>query len=157
MAHEGRNMLQEEQINNLNPKRPDGLTILCVLSFLGSGLAMVSNLSIFLWYQGILEIIQSEEDVFTLPNMNPEMMLDFLQSSGRSYFLISGLLYIGSVFGVYLMWHLQKRGIHFYAISQIALLIIPLIFINAELSIFPSLLITAMFILLYVRFLKWMK
>lgn len=157
MAHEGIHMLEEEQINNQYSKRPEGLTILCILSFIGSGLALVSNLSIFLWFHGIIDIIHSEEEVFTLPNMTPEMMLDFLQSSGRFYFLISAILYLGSVFGVYLMWHLQKRGIHFYAMSQIALLIIPLLFISGDLSVLPSLLITAMFILLYSRFLKWMK
>lgn len=149
-------MIDQNSIpNNEIAKRPDGLTILCVLSFIGSGMAFISNFMVFFIFPSIPEIMESDEFI-QMPNLEPELLLEFLTSAGRSYFLIASLLYLVSIIGVYFMWKLRKTGIHFYAMAQIALLIIPLIFISAELSALPSLLITVLFILLYSRFLKVM-
>ncbi len=146
---------QNNNSTNEIAKRPDGLTILCVLSFIGSGLAFISNFMVFMIFPSIPEIMDSDEFI-QMPNLEPELLLEFLTSAGRSYFLIGSLLYLLSFVGVFLMWKLRKKGIHFYAMAQIALLIIPLIFISTELSALPSLLITVLFILLYSRFLKVM-
>ena len=141
--------------SNEMAKRPDGLTLLCVLSFIGSGLAFLSNFMVFFIFPSIPEIMESDEFI-QMPNLEPELLLEFLTSAGRSYFLIAAFLYLISIIGVYFMWKLRKTGIHFYAMAQIALLIIPLIFISTELSALPSLLFTVLFILLYSRFLKIM-
>lgn len=136
-------------------KRPNGLTILCVLSFLGSGLAFLSNLMVFMIYHSIPEMMESEEFI-QMPNLEPELLLAFVDTAGRAYFLLGAFLYLISISGVYLMWKLRKVGIHFYAMAQIGLLIIPLIFISTEMSALPGMLLTALFILLYTRFLKIM-
>lgn len=149
-------MIEQNNIpNNEIAKRPDGLTLLCVLSFIGSGLAFISNFMVFFIYPSIPEIMDSDEFI-QMPNLEPELLLEFLTSAGRTYFLLSTILYLASIIGVYFMWKLRKIGIHFYAMAQIAILIIPLIFISTELSALPSLLITVLFILLYSRFLKMM-
>lgn len=146
---------QNNMPSNEIAKRPDGLTLLCVLSFIGSGLAFISNFMVFFIYPSIPEIMESDEFI-QMPNLDPELLLEFLTSAGRSYFLLAALLYLVSIIGVYFMWKLRKTGIHFYAMAQIALLIIPMIFISTELSALPSLLITVLFILLYSRFFKIM-
>lgn len=149
-------MIDQNNIpSNEIAKRPDGLTILCVLSFIGSGLGFLSNFMVFMIYSSISEIMESDE-FMQMPNLEPEVLLQFLTAGGRSYFFISTVLYLASIIGVYFMWKLRKTGIHIYAMAQIALLIIPLLFISTELPALPGLLITALFILLYSKFLKVM-
>lgn len=145
-----------DQDTNRIIKRPDGLTFLCVLSFMGSGLALISNLYIFLLYQSIPDLLESE-DLMEIANVDTEMMLSFIQATGRIFFLISSVLYATSLSGVYLMWHLRKKGIHFYAIAQILLLIISLLFMNSQYSVLPGLLMTVLFILLYAKYYKIMN
>lgn len=137
-------------------KRPDGLSILCVLSFIGSGLALLSNLYMFLLYNSIPEVLQSEE-LITIPGLDTDVMLNLIQSTSRSFFLFSSVTYAVSLFGVYLMWHLQKRGIHYYAVAQILILIISLLFIGGNYPVLPNLMMSLLFILLYSRFYKIMK
>jgi len=110
---------------------------------------------VFWLYPTFLEIVGSDE--FTkFPSLDSKMLLDFLQSAGKNYFLISAILYLISVTGVYFMWKLKKKGIHFYAIAQILLVILPLIFISTNLSVLPNLIIVGAFIFMYSRHLKIM-
>lgn len=137
--------------------RPEGLTILCVLSYIGSGLSLFSNLLVFIIFPSFLDFF-SNNDLEEISNtFDPEVLLSFVQSAGRMYFLLTAVLYFISVLGVYYMWHLRKNGIHLYAIAQIALLLMPLLFISGNLSILPGLLLTGAFILMYSRYLKIMK
>lgn len=150
--------MQENQENTSiqYPKRPEGLTLICVLSFLGGGLSFFSNISIYALYSQLITAIE-EDQVVKIPNVDMDMVLDLLQVSGRSYYLIVALVYLVSLYGVYLMWYLRKTGIHYYAVAQIVLLILPLIFIDADISVFPGLIITALFLFLYSRYLKLMS
>ncbi|OYT16065.1 MAG: hypothetical protein B7C24_09730 [Bacteroidetes bacterium 4572_77] len=149
------NIVDENQIKK--PSQPEGLRILCIFSFLGSGLSLVSNLMIFLIFPDFLSYFSGDEVAALSGSFDPEMLLNFIQSAGRFYFLISAALYFLSLLGVYYMWHLQKSGIHIYAIAQIAILLLPLIFISTQLSILPGLVLTAAFIYMYSRYLKVMS
>jgi len=145
----------QEKIDIRKEQRPDGLTLVCVLSFLGGGLSFISNFFIYAFYSQLINAI-GEGQVMKLPNIDMDMLLNLLQASGRAYYLIISLLYLISLYGVYKMWNLQKQGIHFYSIAQITLLILPLIFIDRGMSVFPSLVITALFIYIYSRYQKIM-
>jgi hypothetical protein len=136
--------------------RPDGLTFLCILSFLGGGLSLFSNFVIYLIYDAIPELAESDEFI-QFPGMEKEFLLDFLQSGGPNFFLLTSIFYAASLVGVYFLWKLNKKGIHFYAISQIVILLLPLIFIDPKLSVLPGLILTAVFIWLYSRYLKIMS
>lgn len=150
-------MSEHSKTSNISEqKRPEGLTLVCVLSFLGGGLSFLSNFSIYALYNQLITAIENGQ-VMKLPNIDMDMVLDLLLASGRTYYLIVALVYLISLYGVYLMWHLYKKGIHFYAIAQITLLILPLLFIDAEMSVFPSLILTVLFIFIYSRYLKIMK
>lgn len=131
------------------PKRTEILTILCILSFIGSGLAGFSNLIIALAYNDLDKIIASSK--FDIPGLKESL------NAGRPFFAISFVLYLLSFTGVMLMWKLKKTGFHIYAISQIILLIIPSFFLP-DLG-FPTLavMISAIFILLYATNLRVMK
>lgn len=141
----------QENITIQKPQRPDSLTLVCVLSFIGGGLSLISNFFIYAFYHQVIQAIENG-DVINLPNVDMDVVLEILKSSGRIYYLLISLLYIVSLYGVNKMWHLQKRGIHFYAIAQIVMLILPLLFVSAGMSVLPGLLITALFIFIYSRY-----
>ncbi len=136
-------------INNQKKKRPDLLTLLCILTFIGSGLQLISNLFLLLNKEYILENL--EESTFNLEDFQPilEMPSEFFQFNAL-FFIIA---FVGSI----LMWNLKKIGFHIYSLAQIALLFIISVF--NPLNSFPlaEILITSLFILLYYRHLKFMN
>ncbi len=143
-----------EYFNNQNgshesKKRPELLSVLCILTFIGSGLAAFSNLIISLYYDSLIEIAQSEE--LTFPGV------DLFLSLKVDFFIISFIFYSVSLFGAIQMWKLKKIGFHIYTVAQIILLIIPSIFSPSFEFPFLGLLITVLFIVLYAKNLKYMS
>lgn len=135
-----------------NQKRPQLLTVLAILSFIGSGLSFFSYLMISFSYDTVLSVVETE-----LSELYPEMFADFIRTAGRSFFMIGTLLYAVSLYGVYKMWNLQKEGLHYYAIAQLVILLLPLIFVSRQLSVLPGLLLTVLFVLLYYRSFKMIE
>ena len=100
-------------------------------------------------------------------------MIDFLKSTpgydetvmneaitilqaGWGFYLISFTLGLGSLTGAILMWKLKKIGFHFYALSNIGLLFVPMLMFGMAIS-WAGIFLTASFILLYATNLKFMK
>lgn len=142
-------------LESLNPpqkepfKRSDLLTVLCVLTFIGSGLAAFSNLFIYLSYEEMLTIVDDFE--VEIPGF------DMMMSGGRRFFITGFILYTFSWAGALQMWKLKKIGFHLYTGAQIFILLLPVIMIPSyPFSIF-SLLFTAVFIAGYSMNLKFMK
>jgi hypothetical protein len=149
----------QEKTKNNSPqevKRPEGLTLLCILSFVGGGLSFVSNFMIFAFYNQFIALIESDK-LMNIPNIDFELLVNLVKNSGRAYYILVAGLYLVSLYGVYQMWYLQKKGIHYYAVAQIILLIVPLLLIDRSLSVFPGLIISGLFIFVYSRYLKIMK
>ncbi len=142
-----------EQINiNNQPKRPQLLTVLAILSFIGSGLSLLSYLVISFYYDAILAVIETE-----LKEVYPALYADFIREAGRTFFIVGSLAYAGSLFGVYKMWNLMKEGLHYYAVSQFIILLLPLVFVSAQLSVIPGLMLTIVFVLLYYQSFKMIE
>lgn len=148
--------MQAEYSEEEKKKRTDILKILCILTFIGSGLSALSGFSMFLmidlfrnfYEQGMFDFMSEQMDMGSF-----ETMLYI----NRSYFLFNSLLSLGTVFGAYLMWKFKKLGFHIYTISQIILLIIPQLYISG--FPFPTfeLMVTGAFVYLYSRQLPLMK
>lgn len=134
-------------------QRPQLLTSLCILSFIGSGLGAVSNLFVYFNHDLILDALQ--EETFQALEYN----FDLFAKVNRNYFIISGLLQIISFNGVRFMWKLRRAGFHLYAIAQLLMLIVSTIYIYKPVNTFPmfDLLLTTVFILLYLRFRDQMR
>lgn len=136
--------------------RPELLKILCILTFIGSGISLFSY-SVLIF---TLDIFRSFEtiDMFGLFKSEEEQdMLTLILHLPRIYFILHALLYAFSLFGAYLMWNLKKLGFHFYSVSQILLLIVYKTFIpDAPFPIIP-LSFTAIFIILYYSNLRFMR
>lgn len=131
-----------------NNERPKLLTVLCIASFIGSGLTSVSNLFIYFNHGALAEAVNSE--AFKDFGFDLSLLLDVKPV----YFLLAGLLNVISFTGVRKMWQLQRGGFHIYAITQLLMLIVSTIYIYKPTGVFPmfDLLITSLFILLYLRF-----
>ncbi len=130
-------------------KRSDLLTILCIFTFIGSGLAAFSNLFIYLSFDEMITIIEDYE--VDIPGF------DMMMSGGRRFFVTGFILYTLSWVGALQMWKLKKIGFHLYTGAQIFVLLLPVIMIPSyPFSIF-SLLFTAVFVAGYAINLKFMK
>ena len=136
------------QLENNTKKRTDLLTVLLVLSFIGSGLAAFSNLFIFLSFDEVQYIFEDYNFDF------PELKL--IMSGGKTFFIGGFVLYVLSFAGAMQMWKLQKIGFHFYTAAQLFILILPVVSLKSyPFSVF-GLIVTLAFIIGYYSQLKYM-
>ena len=104
-------------------KRPKSLRLLCILTFIGSGLSALTYLVFSMTLETVREVVQLNELIF-LNSAEDKKMITTILSLPRTYFIIDFILYAASLYGAYLMWNLRKVGFHFYSISQILMLIV---------------------------------
>jgi hypothetical protein len=132
------------------PGRPKLLNILCILTFIGSGMNFFSSLMISLFYDQFTIFAEEFSKSFHLPGL--EMLLE-----GKSiFFAVSAIIYVGSICGAYLMWKLKKTGFHVYTIFQILLILSPMYFLHLSSPSLPDLILSGTFIILYGSNLKYM-
>jgi hypothetical protein len=130
----------------VQPKRPQMLTILCILSFIGSGLSGFSFLMVYSSYSEVIP--QLQEYAGSFPGM------DLITKAPKGMFLTGFILYTFSFLGANLMWRLRKIGFHFYTAAQIAILLLPVIYIsNFPLPVVDGL-FSAFFVILYFNHYK---
>jgi hypothetical protein len=150
---------ENQQINefeNPAPKRPDGLTVACVLSFINAGWFALANLITFLSYNLMKSMVTDENYLEMMEKFVPdvdefEATMEAQFAVSRVSYLLQALLYVGSFIGVLYMWRLQKKGFHIYAISQILLLIVTAVFVTSVTGapIWGSVILTAIWIGIY--------
>lgn len=142
MEDQSDNIFQKPQ----QPKRPPMLTALCILTFIGSGM---SGFSFFMVYSAYNEILpQLQEFSGKFPGM------EYILGAPKNFFMTGFILYTFSFFGANLMWRFKKVGFHFYTAAQIAVVLLPMIYIkNYPLPVIDGL-FTAFFIILYFRHYK---
>ena len=132
-------------------KRPQMLMILCILTFIWSGLGFFSSLFTGIFLEAFQQIAPAFVEQFQIEGFEE------LFEAPRGFFLLNSLLYLGSVTGAYFMFQLQKIGFHVYTISQFLLLIAPMYFLSLPSPPVFEILVTGLFIILYARQLKHMN
>jgi hypothetical protein len=132
-------------------KRPVLLTVLCILTFIGSGLNLFSSLVTALVFDVIMPVMLEVAKKFEVTG------LESLEMITPGYLLINALLYAGSVTGAILMMRLNKKGFHIYTIAQILLIIFPMYYFSLPAPSMLEMLFAGLFILLYGNHLKLMK
>lgn len=150
-------------------KRPTGMTILLVLSFINACLQIFSSLGMYITAPIMSELLangQMEESMkpfFTLFSMNQDdinQMMDVMEmrlSINRVFYLITAALYVGSMVGVVKMFKLQRIGFHIYSISQLLILITAAAFVyskQGQNTFFNDFLTTILCILIYHLYFK---
>jgi hypothetical protein len=129
-------------------KRPELLTLLCIFTFIGSGLAAFSYFVVFISYEEFTKAF--DELGMDMPEV------DLILSAGKRFFLTGFILYGISLFGAIRMWRLKKSGFHFYTVAQVFILLLPnAMIISYQFSVL-GLLVTVAFIVAYASQLKYM-
>ena len=143
-------------------KRLEMLTVICILSFINAVYNGIVNFISFAFYdtfQNVFEQMRNGEGMFadmaeqmgdSWETMAEASALAF--SVGRGYYFIEMVLFIASFVGVLMMWRLQKRGFHVYAIAQILMLIATSICVVSKIGggfPFGPILWTALFVMMY--------
>lgn len=144
---EQNNFFNENQDQNKQKNQDKFLKILCFLTFIWSGFGIFTNLLLSLFFENYKILIP--EMNFPTEYKDLKQMLLIMMSAGRFYFFISLLLNISSFYGAYLMLKMKKQGFHFYAIAQIIMLLLPMIFLKSLPFSFMEFITTALFIAFY--------
>lgn len=154
--------------------RPTFLTVLCILTFIGSGWSILSDLfRLFLsgtnnsveihQYTSMVEKISGQESSpFMAGFMNT--MMDFIRlvtSHAREMAVIDLVLSLISLLGAILMFQLRRFGFYFYTTAQILMIFIlpyfagftPIVIFSMA---FPAI-VTIAFIVMYGVNIKYLK
>jgi hypothetical protein len=146
-------MDEQEQPLAPNPLGPNIilLKILCVFTFVGSGLGLLSY--------GTIGLIHSffSSNLALIPDEQNRELIEMMLSAGRLFFLLYCILYAVSFAGAVLLWKMKKIGFHLYTASQLLLLILPLAYIKGFPMPGTNIFLSVVFIWGYSRFLKYMK
>ena len=150
-------------------KRPTGMTILLVLSFINACWNIIRSIVLYFTTPKMVEMYQNgqfDEMMAPLSGMGEDFtnaMNDathIFSQINPNYYLILLVLFIASLIGVLKMFKGDKRGFHIYSIAQICMLIDHSVFVYPlqKPSPFTSdLIITILFILLYYLYFKRMQ
>ena len=147
-------------------KRPVGMTILLVLSFINACWNIFSSSISLIMKPGLTEMRnngQLEEMMKPFSAMGGDFakaMNDAMQIFSQidsKFYLILIVLFIASLIGVIKMFKGDKLGFHIYSIAQICMLIDNSVFVyplQKPSPFFSDLMLTAIFILLYYLYFK---
>lgn len=141
----------EEQITEVK-KRPQLLSILCVLTFLSTGLGIFTSILTPMISDYLVEFITSMPGYEQ--NLTEEGMV--MLKAGWGYYLVSLVLISLSLFGAIKMWKLKRIGFHLYTIANLLLFCLPSIFLSMDFNLI-GLVLPGLFIGLYAIHLKYMN
>ena len=115
--------MEQENVNLINPinepeKRPSFLTVLCILSFVGIGIGVISALYSLLTFSKTVEMMNQYGDVIQSSPFGG--VLDSLVKWGQTLYIIQIIASIICLVGVLIMWKLKKSGYFIYLVGEIA-------------------------------------
>ena len=127
-----------------NKKRPDFLSALCVLTFIGSSVAFVGYFLASLFFEQTSALIIKYSSWFSTNVISP------------IYFTVLMALYAGSLIGAIRMWKLHRNGFFIYTITQLLILFLPVIWINTQAFSVTNAIFITLFIVGYGWNWKWL-
>ena len=113
------------------------LEALCILSFIGNGIAFLVYMVAAVFNQPAQEWIGKLSSLYDTSRFN------------SFYFTLFSLLYLVSFTGVLKMWNLKKAGFYIYTGAQIAILLLPGIWLGSHAFSATVTIFTALFISLF--------
>ena len=145
------NPFEEEKQQN---KRPVFLTVLCILTFIGAGFAILSELVVLFLPSSFMEGMQVQFADMLGEEKAEEMVASFvLQSRLAPYQLVLSIL---SLTGANKMFQLKRIGFYLYTLAQVLLVVLPGL-IGGQWAILGAAFWAILFIVLYAVNLKSMK
>jgi len=148
---------QENNIGEVVEKRPTGLTVLCILTFIGSGVMLFSYFVSYALYNTIPNtMLMLAESMGGTIGKIYEDAADIFINTPKSSFLLMTLPSLFSIVGAAIMLNMRKLGFHLYVVGQILVVGFPVLLLKSEFSI-GGLFFAFLFIALYAIFFKKMK
>ena len=136
-----------------NPlRRPGLLTVLCILTFIGSGIYFFSSLLTFLLFDDVKAAAPEIAKIWKQP-----AIVEMFINTRPVFFAIMAGISLLAIAGAVQMWHLRKPGFHLYTVAQILLIIFPMYFFKFPRPDMLNILISGIFVMLYGSNLKKMK
>ncbi|PWL24751.1 MAG: hypothetical protein DCO96_13200 [Fluviicola sp. XM-24bin1] len=126
-------------------KRPAFLTVLCILTFIGSGLSALIYLLATIAFGVVGGMFES------IPGM------DVFADAGMAFFAIYFVLAAVSLFGAIQMWKLKKNGFYMYAGANVVGFLLPMFMIEGMPFNVMGFVFLALWITLYGLNLKHMS
>jgi hypothetical protein len=143
-----------DAINELeSPKRPTLLSVVCILTFIGSALMLAMYLIIPAFADAVVDALKNSPDY---QDIEATKTLFQILQAGWGYYSCLVLLVICSAIGAVLMWKLKRLGFYIYALANLLALFIPTLFFGFPPAVI-GMIITAGFIVLYAIHLKFLK
>jgi hypothetical protein len=147
-----------EQTNNGGEaaKRPVFLTVLCILSFIAAGLAILGYITVIGLMGAATAVLSTAEGASSEMGEAMSTVVSSVPSAGMTwaYLIVGFITVIVSLFGVIKMWKLQKSGFMLYVGATVVSMIMGIVYSGFGIMglIFPIL-----FIVLYGLNLKHLK
>jgi hypothetical protein len=134
------------------PQRPVFLTVLCILTFISSGMGGLSALTTPLFADVMVDLVNASK-LFD-DALKPQII--GMLKAGWGYYMATFILAACSFTGAVLMWNLRKAGFHFYTLANLGLLFIPTLFLGVTAGI-ENVISSLLFIGMYAIYLKLMR
>lgn len=149
----------ENPFETNKPMRSNFLTVLCILTFIGSGWSVLSNL-MGLLTTGIQNMTAEMSQFSSNGNMGSSFLTAFTSSAmelmqvaalhATSINLWGLLLSAGSLFGAILMFRLKRTGFYLYVVAQIIQLFVLPMYAGFSIAVLVGVLFSAFFTLLFI-------
>lgn len=121
--------------------RPPMFVLLCVLSFIGSGLSAFLYFVMAINFDFVVGQFESGEIVMP--------QLELFLTGGMSFFLLESILNALAFVGVRLMWQRKLVGFHLYTAAQVFLALVPVAFLEGRPFMIADTFLSGAFVLLY--------
>ena len=136
----------------MNPKpHQTTLRILLVLSLVNAVVSAVAYLGMALLLPSMGRMVEANSALFPAEFA---VMWERMAAVPRPLYAAQSALYILSFSGCILMWNLRRSGFHAYAIAQLLLLLLPLLFLGKAYLGLGDLMFTALFLTVYYLLLR---
>ncbi|GHV72260.1 hypothetical protein FACS1894201_00470 [Bacteroidia bacterium] len=138
------------------PQRSGPLTLLCVLTFIGSGFTLLSNAIPAFFYDTMMSTALDATDMLESEQLSAlvEQSVTMMEKAGIFFFIVNMLLNGVSLLGAIGMWKVKTQGFQLYVVAQLLLLLVPMTFGVAKFPATSNIVLTLCFITLYVLTLR---
>ena len=148
--------MEELQDQNINQAvRPKFLTVLCILTFIYSGIMTLSQFAVAIFHETYMGAMSGMMDMFTSNNNAFGQVYAMFMATPRLHFACMGLAYAMALVGAYLMFRLRKMGFSLYALAQVGLVTVPVLTAHYPFD-WLGLVFNVTWVLLYFRFYRLM-
>jgi hypothetical protein len=156
-----------EEIQNIDEvaqvkKRPEFLTVICILSFIGIGFAIMSSVYSIITLEFTISTLRSNPAV-SMFGMDLVDYIPRLETNGKIVYMITVLANFACMVGVIMMWKLKRIGFYLYSFFEIFPVILSTVLLGnlggifGQLGLVFAFIFPVAFIIMYAVNLKHMN